>query len=44
VLYGDAAHIEVVSRPGRGTRVVMEMPRTASFVPEPYLERASISS
>jgi two-component system, LytTR family, sensor kinase len=44
VLYGDAAHIEVVSRPGRGTRVVMEMPRTASFVPEPYLARASISS
>jgi two-component system LytT family sensor kinase len=44
VLYGDAAHIEVVSRPGRGTRVVMEMPRTATVVPEDYLERASTSS
>jgi two-component system, LytTR family, sensor kinase len=26
VLYGDAAHFEVMSRPGRGTRVTIEVP------------------
>ena len=26
VLYGDAAHVEMVSRPGRGTKVRLVMP------------------
>jgi len=26
VLFGDAANFEVTSRPGRGTRITMEMP------------------
>ncbi len=37
VLYGDAAHFEVTSRPGRGTRVTMEIPVMMNENGEPVL-------
>jgi two-component system, LytTR family, sensor kinase len=43
VLFGDDAGIEVVSRPGRGTRVTVEVPQTTA-VTSSYVERASIPS
>jgi two-component system LytT family sensor kinase len=37
VLYGDTAHFEVTSRPGRGTRVTMEIPVMTNENGEPVL-------
>jgi two-component system LytT family sensor kinase len=43
VLFGDAARLEVVSRPGRGTRVSIEIPQTA-LASADHHERASTSA
>ncbi len=44
VLFGEAARIEVVSRPGRGTRVSVEIPQVASMPASLQAERASTSA
>jgi len=44
VLFGDDAGLEVVSRPGRGTKVTVEVPQTTTLVDGHYAERPSTSS
>lgn len=44
VLFGHDARLDVVSRPGRGTRVTVEVPQTSLAAGGDYAERASISS
>ncbi len=44
VLFGDDAGLEVVSRPGRGTKVTVEVPQTTTLTDGNYVERASTSS
>jgi two-component system LytT family sensor kinase len=44
VLFGNDAGLEVESRPGRGTRVTVEVPQTTAITSANYVERASTSS
>jgi two-component system LytT family sensor kinase len=44
VLFGDSARLDVVSRPGRGTRVSVEIPQLSSVAAVAQAERASTSA